>query len=92
MVLWNQDNVLFPVCTESVSICQLYFVITIGVTGISYNGRGAGPVSVTIYLDLLLVSLHSHHPAAHKIHREAKSGEDSLLSVIDFKMFNMIIY
>ena len=56
MVLRNQDNVPFPVSSESVSICQLYFVITMCVTGIRYNGPALAPTSVTIYLDLLSLS------------------------------------
>ena len=77
MVLGNQDNVLFPV--SSLNLYQYVspiFVITINVTGISYNGPALVAVSVTIYLDLLSVSLSLTRLqlGAHKIQRGAMSG------------------
>ena len=77
MVLGNQDNVLFPV--SSLNLYQYVspiFVITMNVTGISYNGSALVAVSVTIYLDLLSVSLSLTRLqlGAHKILRGAMSG------------------
>ena len=62
--LEEHNNVLFPVLFPALyQYVSPIFVITIDVTGISYNGSAMVTVSVTIYLDLLLVS-HHHQPAA----------------------------